>query len=148
MSARIAGVALILGMIAATACGDDSAVPTVLVIDECNVNGPSRVADGFTRLTLQRSGLGDIRATLVILEDGHLVSELEEHFERVDRAWEQRPDWARVRYVLEVDDDAGSPRSDTVLMELDPGEHAIVCINLSNGRVAKPVALQVVDKSG
>ncbi|HUG09273.1 MAG TPA: hypothetical protein VMP13_10340 [Acidimicrobiia bacterium] len=145
MSARIGVVAMGLVMSLLTACGDDSEVPTVLVTDQCRVEGPQRVAEGSTRLTLQRTGLGDYGAAVVHFDNGHVLSELEAHFDEVSQVWEERPEWVRIRYFLEVDDDdVTSPTGDTVMMDLQPGEYAIVCINFSDDRARVPVTLEVV----
>lgn len=130
-------------------CGGDSDIPTLLVTDECVVDGPRTVAEGETRLTLQRTGLGDYGAALVHFDEGHVVSDLEEHFEGVSQVWERRPDWVRVRYFLEVnDDDVASPSGDTVVMDLRADEYAVVCINFSDDRAGVPATLEVVAGEG
>lgn len=136
----VAGLAMAL----LVGCGDDPDIATVLVTDECVVDGPRAVAEGDTRLTLQRTGLGDYGAALVQFDDGHVVSDLEDHFEDVSQVWEQRPDWVRVRYFLEVnDDDVTSPSGDTVVMDLRAGDYAVVCINFSDDRAGVPATLEV-----
>jgi hypothetical protein len=119
------------------ACGGDPAIPTLLVNDQCEYDGPERVVEGPSRLTLQRAGLGDYRAALVRLQDGHDASDLEEHFETVSHIWEDRPDWLVVRYVVEVDDsNVGRPHGDTVVMSVEPGDHGVVCITDERASVA------------
>lgn len=149
MSMRVGLVVVGTAMALLAACGDDSDIATVLVTDECVVDGPRTVAEGGTRLTLQRTGLGDYGAALVHFDDGHVVSDLEEHFEDVSQVWEERPDWVRVRYFLEVDDDdVTSPSGDTVVMDLRAGEYAVVCINFSDDRAGVPATLEVVAGNG
>lgn len=113
-----------------------------MVTDECGYEGPTTVAEGDARLTLQRSGLGDYGAAMVLFEDGYEVSDLEAYFADVTQSWEDRPDWVVVRHLLEVNDDSvASPQGDTVVMDLQPGDYAIVCINYSDDRAE--VAAQV-----
>jgi len=146
---RVGVVVLGMAMALLAGCGADSDVATVLVTGECVVDGPRRVTEGDTRLTLQRTGLGDYGAALVHFDDGHVVSDLEAYFEDVSQVWEERPEWVRVRYFLEVDDDdVASSSGDTVVMDLRAGEYAVVCINFSDELARVPATLEVVAGEG
>lgn len=114
-------------------CGSDAEIPTLLVTDDCSLTGPATLEEGTARLTLQRSGLGDYGAALVLIPEGHTTGDLEDHFAGVSPKWDDRPDWVRLRYVVQVDDtDVNSVSGDTVLMSLEPGSHAVVCIDYSD----------------
>ncbi len=141
MRAGLVGVAIALVL---AACGGDPEIPTVLVNDQCRFDGPTRVEEGAVRFTLQRTGLGDYGAAVVHFQDGHGVAELEDHFERVTQVWDERPEWIGVRYLLQVDDDElTSPRGETVVMDLQPGEHAVVCIDYNYPEDRARVAAQL-----
>jgi hypothetical protein len=126
-------VACCLAVGALSGCGSDAEIPTLLVTDECSLTGPATLDEGTARLTLQRSGLGDHGAALVQITEGHTTAELEEHFADVSPIWGERPDWVRLRYVVQVEDtNVNSESGDTVLMSLEAGQHAVVCIDYSD----------------
>lgn len=134
MRTGLVGLALALAL---AACGGDPEIPTLLVNDLCQFDGQSSVEEGQVRFTLQRTGLGDYGAAVVRFEDDRGSDDLITHFETVSRDWDDRPDWIEVRHFLETRDEDITPedhRGVTTLVSLDPGEHAVVCIHLSDGR--------------
>lgn len=139
---------IVFSIVVLVACGSDPETPTLLVTDRCSYTGPETLQAGTARLTLQRSGLGDTGAAMVLLLDDHSADELRSHFEEVSPVWDERPDWARLRYVVEVDDsNTNSASGDTVLMSLEPGDHALVCIDYSDdeAEVAASIEVTAVD---
>lgn len=143
MPAKIILTMIVLAIV--SACSATEEMPTLLVTDECRYDGPTTMAAGAARLTLQRTGLGDYGAAVVRFQDGHEVSDLENHLEGVTRVWEERPEWVRVRYLVQVDDDdVTSPQGDTVVMDLQPDHYAVVCINYSDDRADVAARLEVV----
>jgi len=147
MRTRLVVVATVLVL---AACGGDPEIPTLMVNDLCQFNGPSSVEEGQVRFTLQRTGLGDYGAAVVRFEDGRGSADLIAHFETGSRDWDDRPDWIDVSYLLETRDEDLTPedhRGETTLMSLGPGEHALVCINLSDGwsEVAETIEVRARD---
>jgi len=133
MRACVVGIAIALVF---AACGGDPEIPTLMVNDLCQFDGPSSVDEGQVRLTLQRTGLGDYGAAVVRFGDGRGTGDLIAHFETGSRYWDDRPDWIDVSYILETRDEdltRDDHTGETTLMSLDPGEHALVCIMLSDG---------------
>lgn len=132
MRTCLVGVAIALVF---SACGGDPEIPTLMVNDLCQFNGQRSVEEGQVRLTLQRTGLGDYGAAVVRFGDDRGSGDLIAHFETGSRDWDDRPDWIDVSYILETRDEdltPGDHRGETTLMSLDPGEHAVVCINYSD----------------
>lgn len=120
-----------------TACGGEPEIPTLMVNDQCQFDGPGIVEEGTLRFTLQRTGLGDYGGAVVRFEADMGTADLATHFETTSRDWSDRPDWIVVSALLETRDEDITPddnRGETTLISLQPGEHAVVCIDLSNGR--------------
>lgn len=146
MKARL--VCLVAALIA-SACGGET-VPTLMVNDLCQFDGPTSVEAGEVRLTLQRTGLGDYGAAMVSIDDSHGPGDLTEYFETASSDWNDRPDWITVSYLLETRDEDLTPEDhvgETTIMSLDPGEHTVVCINYSDSRseVAETIEVQPDD---
>lgn len=139
---------LLIALVTA-ACGGDT-IPTLLVNDLCEFDGPTKVEAGDVRLTLQRTGLGDYGAAVVSIDEGHGPDDLADYFNTVSADWEDHPDWITVSYLLETRDEELTPEDhvgETTRMTLDAGEHTVVCINYSDSRseVAARIEVQVAD---
>lgn len=145
-----AGLACLVIALITPACGGEPGIPTLLVNDLCEFDGPTSVDEGEVRLTLQRTGLGDYGAAVVSLAEGHVPDDLTDHFETVSSDWDDRPDWIEVDYLLETRDEDLTPEDhvgETTVMTLVPGEHTVVCINYSDARseVSETIEVRAVD---
>lgn len=146
MKARV--TCLVVALIA-SACGGDT-VPTLLVNDLCEFDGPTTVTAGEVRLTLQRTGLGDYAAAVVSIDEAHSPDDLTDHFATVSSDWDDHPDWITVEYLLETRDEELTPDDhvgETTVMTLAPGEETVVCINYSDSHseVAATIEVQAAD---
>lgn len=126
---RLANRAALLFLgVALAACGQVDPVVMSVGMVECVYQGPSSMEVGNARVTLTLHGLGRGGLSLVELADGKTHHDLSDHFETVSEVWDERPDWAESKGLLEVSDQEGVT-ADSRNFGMSPGAYAFVCID-------------------
>jgi len=142
----IAPVVTLSAIIALAACGQVEPVILTVSMPDCTFRGATEMEPGVASLSLSLNGLGNARAMVVEIEDGHTFDELAAHFEQ-GGGWEGRPEWTRsvVDVALNATDGVDGT-SDSA--HLDQGDYAVVCVDLETGTTRAVRPLLVAESVG
>lgn len=115
----------------------------VVSMPGCNYAGPNLVEAGPVTLNFTLNGLGSHELLVLSLQDDRQRSDISDFVANSGDTWAGPPDWASQVAVLQIEGGAGD--SATELPELEPGLHALICVDGRGDRVSHAALGGVVD---